>query len=99
MSSRTTSRTWRRSSAVANARNRGAPRVPRGAPSVGRGVRGGVAPSLEQSGGPYRGPPRSSEVVDGEDGLLHFVDPAIRVLAHGALDLGRHLDGLVPERA
>src|SRR5438445_424376 len=27
-----------------------------GAPSVGRGVRGGIAPSLEETWGPYRGP-------------------------------------------
>src|SRR5205814_9910760 len=151
MSSRTTSRIWRRSSAVANARSRGAPRLCRGATNAG-GVRGaprlcrgatnagGVrgAPRLCQGatnaggvrgaprlcrgatnaggvrgaprlcrgatnaggcGGPFRGPPRPAEVVDGEAGLLDFFDPAIRVVAHGALDLGRQRDGLVPERA
>ena len=35
---------------------RGAPRLRRGAPSVCRGVRGGVAPSLEEPGGHFGAP-------------------------------------------
>src|SRR5919109_202860 len=53
-------------------RDRGAPRFTRGATSVGRGVRGGVARSLGRLGGPFRGPPRmfdlkieGATVIDG----------------------------------
>src|SRR5438034_539972 len=45
-----------RSARVRQTRDRGAPRFIRGATSAGRGVRGGVAPSLKNLGGHFGAP-------------------------------------------